>query len=330
MSQNEEMQKKVTPPGEEKDFPRALKHFPMILYGVVQPEWYSHTESKYKGSPHTLWKFMKTYKFFTIEQKDSLAILSLNKPETRNAMSWDFWMELPEAIAEIDSHPSIYAFIIAGRGKSFSVGLDVLEFTTKYRAFLQENNGDDRKKFYDLILKMQSGINAVYNSNKPSIAVVQKHCIGGGLDLISACDIRIATEDSIFSLREAKVAIVADMGSINRLPAIIGQGNTRELALTGKDIDGKEALRIGLVNHLFPNLDSAMEYATKTAMEISQNPKIVLEGIKEVMRYSEGKPLDAGLNYVCLWNSSFLASRDFGEAIASFEQKKRPEYNRAS
>lgn len=271
---------------------------------------------------------MKPYKFFSLEQQESIAILSLNRPDTRNAMNWDFWMELPEMIAEIDSNPSIHAFVVMGRGKSFSVGLDVLEFTNKFQSYLKENIGDDRKKFYELILRMQSGINAIYNSNKPSIAVVHKHCIGGGLDLISACDIRIATEDSLFSLREAKVAIVADMGSINRLPAIIGQGHTRELALTGKDIDGKEALRIGLVNHLFADQDSAMDFAIRMASEISQNPTLVLQGVKEVMRYSEGKPLEAGLNYVCLWNSSFLASRDFGEAIESFQHKKRPKYNK--
>jgi len=174
---------------------------------------------------------------------------------------------------------------------------------------------------------MQSGINAVYQSNKPSIAVIQKHCIGGGLDLIAACDIRYAAMDASFSLREAKVAIVADMGSINRLPMIIGQGNTRELALTGKDIDSTEALRIGLVNKVFQDYETTFLEAMKTAQEIADNPSIVIEGVKEVMRYSEGKPLDAGLNYVCVWNSSFLASKDFERAVEGFKSKKRPTYN---
>jgi len=267
------------------------------------------------------------YSFFELEIKDNIGILYLNRPESRNAMNWDFWMELPRIISEIDNNPQIRSFIISGKGKSFSTGLDVLGFTSQFEAHLKENIGDDRKRFYELILKMQSGINAVYNSNKPSIAVVQKHCIGGGLDLISACDIRYSTEDAIFSLREAKVAIVADMGSINRLPSIIGQGNTRELALTGKDIDSQEALRIGLVNRVFPSLDLALESAIKTANEIAENPGIVTQGVKEVMRYSEGKPLEAGLNYVCLWNSSFLASRDFQKAIDGFKNKKKPTYN---
>ena len=270
---------------------------------------------------------MRKYNFFEIEIRDAIAIVYMNKPETRNAMSWDFWMELPDVIQDINENKNLRAFVVAGRGKSFSIGLDVLGFTTQFEAHLKDNSADDRKNFYNLILKMQSGINSVYQSNKPSIAVIQKHCIGGGLDLISACDIRFSSEDAIFSLREAKVAIVADMGSINRLPAIIGQGNTRELALTGKDIDSKEALRIGLINKILPDHNLAMEEAIKVANEIAENPSIVVEGIKEVMRFSEGKPMDAGLNYVCVWNSSFLASRDFSSAIDGFKNKKRPRYN---
>ena len=271
---------------------------------------------------------MKTkFEFFEIVQEGSIAVLYLNKPEKRNAMDWSFWNELPLAVAEINSEKSIRAFVVAARGKSFSTGLDVTGFTDQFAPFLKDNSSDDRRKFLDLILHMQSGINAVYNSDKPSVAAVQKHCIGGGLDLISACDIRYCSEDASFSLREAKVAIVADMGSINRLPAIIGQGNTRELALRSHDIDSKEAYRMGLVTKVLPDADSLLVEAKKTANEIAENPSIVIEGVKQVMRFSEGKPLEAGLNYVCVWNSSFLASKDFSRAVEGFKTKKRPVYN---
>lgn len=269
----------------------------------------------------------KNFEFFEIVQEGNITILYLNKPEKRNAMDFSFWRDLPKVIQEIDNEPSIHAFIIAAKGKSFSTGLDVNEFTTQFEDYLKPNYGDDRLRFYRFIREMQSGINAIYNSNKPSIAVVHKHCIGGALDLISACDIRYCTKDATFSLREAKVAIVADMGSINRLPAIIGQGNTRELALTGKDIDAKEAERIGLVNKVFETLEDALRYAKAVAEEIAENPKIVIEGIKEVMRYAEGKPLEDSLNYVCLWNSSFLASKDFEVAKQAFRTRTKPKYN---
>ncbi|TGK34569.1 crotonase/enoyl-CoA hydratase family protein [Leptospira gomenensis] len=273
---------------------------------------------------------MKThFEFFEIVERpeDHTAILYLNRPEKRNAMNWPFWRDLPDAIAEINANPRIHAFIIAARGKSFSTGLDLESFFQEFGAVVQAPLGDDRRKFFDLILRMQKGINAVYDSPKPSIAAVQKHCIGGGLDLISACDIRYATVDASISLREAKVAIVADMGSINRLPAIIGQGHTRELALTGKDIDGLEAERIGLVTKVFQTEEEMMQTAIATAKEIAENPKLVVSGIKDVMRYAEGKTLEAGLNYVALWNSSFLDSADFRGALQSFKERKRPIYN---
>ena len=271
---------------------------------------------------------MKTnYEFFEIEIEDHIAIVYLNKPEKRNAMDWSFWRDLPEVVEEINKDDNIRAFVIAAKGKSFSTGLDVLSFTTQVEEFLVPNHGDTRKRFYNHIQVMQSGINAVYNSNKPSIAVVQKHCIGGALDLISACDIRYCTEDASFSLREVKVAIVADMGSINRLPAIIGQGYTREMALTGRDVSATEASKMNLVNGIYPTLEDAMKKAKEVAHDIASSSTLVVEGVKEVMRYCEGKPMDAGLNYVCVWNSSFLASNDFDAARNGFATRTKPVYN---
>ena len=118
------------------------------------------------------------------------------------------------------------------------------------------------------------------------------------------------------------------MGSINRLPAIIGQGYTRELALTGKDIDAKDASRMNLVNAVYPTVEEALQKAKETAHDIAASSTLVVEGIKEVMRYSEGKPMEAGLNYVCVWNSSFLASDDFDAARHGFATKTKPVYNK--
>lgn len=272
---------------------------------------------------------MKTsFEFFEIvPREDGVAILFLNRPEKRNAMNWSFWRDLPDAVEEINANPKIRSFVVAAKGKSFSTGLDLESFFQEFGSVVQGTLGDDRKKLYELILRMQKGINAVYDSPKPSIAAVQKHCIGGGLDLISACDIRYATYDASISLRESKVAIVADMGSINRLPSIIGQGHTRELAYTGKDIDGEEAYRIGLVSKLFKTQEELLEAATATASEIAANPGFVVRGIKEVMNFAEGKPLGAGLNYVAVWNSSFLDSKDFRGLLNAIQERKRPEYN---
>lgn len=271
---------------------------------------------------------MKNFEFFEIVEEGNIAIVYFNKPEKRNAMEWSFWRDLPAVVEEINNTKRIRAFIFAGKGKTFSTGLDILDFSNRFGGTFSSETADKRKDLYKLILDMQKGINAIYESNKPSIAVVQRHCIGGALDLISACDIRYCSQDALFSLREAKVAIVADMGSINRLPAIIGDGNTRELALTGKDITAEEAYHIGLVNKVLPTIEGAMDYGKKVANEIASNSTFVINGVKEVMRHSEGKPLDDGLNYVAVWNSSFLNSKDFEEALKSFQNRTRPEYNK--
>ncbi|GBF49539.1 enoyl-CoA hydratase [Leptospira ryugenii] len=270
---------------------------------------------------------MKSFPFFEIVYDRNVAILYLNRPDKRNAMNWPFWRDLPEVIQTIDADPKVHAFIIAARGKSFSTGLDLEQFFSEFQHIVQGELGDHREKLYHLILDMQKGINAVYDSKKPSIALIQRHCIGGGLDLISACDVRYASKDASFSLREAKVGIVADMGSLQRLPAIIGQGNTRELALTGKDIDANEALRMGLVTKVFDTEEEMFAYGLKTAHEIAENPTIVIRGVKQVMNASAHFNLKDALNYVAVWNASMLDTKDFRQAIQGFREKKRPIFN---
>ncbi|TGM80350.1 crotonase/enoyl-CoA hydratase family protein [Leptospira bouyouniensis] len=265
--------------------------------------------------------------FFTIERKKNIGILWLNRPEKRNAMNWPFWRDLPDMVDEINADPKIHAFVIAAKGKSFSTGLDLEEFFQEFKPVVQGELADGREKLYQLILTMQKGINAVYNSKKPSIALVQKHCIGGGLDLVSASDIRYASEDAVFSLRESKVAIVADMGSLQRLPHLIGNAHTRELALTGKDISASEAFQMGLVTKVTKDFDSLLEAGLKTAEEIAENPTIVIRGVKQVLNHGIGKSIEEGLDYVAVWNASMLDSKDFRSAIGGFMERKRPVFN---
>jgi enoyl-CoA hydratase len=270
---------------------------------------------------------MKSYPFFEIEKHKNVAVVFLNRPEKRNAMDWPFWRDLPFVIEDIDNDPEVHTFIIAGRGKSFSTGLDLDNFFSEFQTIVQGELADGREKLYELVLLMQKGINAVYNSKKPSIALIQKHCIGGGLDLISACDIRYASQDASFSLREAKVGIVADMGSLQRLPNIIGQGNTRELALTGKDITAEEAFKMGLVTKICATDTELMQEGLKVAHEIAENPTIVIRGVKQVLNYGVGKSLEDTLNYVAVWNAGMLDSKDFRNAIDGFKERKRPIFN---
>jgi enoyl-CoA hydratase len=144
--------------------------------------------------------------------------------------------------------------------------------------------------------------------------------------LIAACDIRLCSADARFSLREVKVAIVADLGSLQRLPRIIGQGATRELAFTGKDIAASRALEIGLVNEVCETQDTLLEAARKLAREIADNPPLVVQGIKRVMNYCADKSVADGLGYVAVWNSAFLQSVDLVEAMTAFRERRAPQF----
>jgi enoyl-CoA hydratase len=151
-------------------------------------------------------------------------------------------------------------------------------------------------------------------------------CIGGGVDLISACDVRLCTQDAKFSVKEVKVAIVADLGSLQRLPPIIGQGHTRELALTGKTIDAARALRIGLVNDVLETPEALAAAAGAMAAEIAANPPLTVRGVKDVLDFGADRSVADGLAYVAAHNAAFLASEDLGEAIAAFMEKREPRF----
>ncbi len=177
-----------------------------------------------------------------------------------------------------------------------------------------------------LIRTLQRAFNAVAACPAPVVAAIHGWCIGGGLDLASACDLRLASADARFSLRETKVAMVADLGSLQRLPRLIGQGATRELALTGKDIDATRALAIGLVNDVVADRAALDASARAWAQEIAGNPPLVVRGVKQVLDYGEGKSIADGLEYVAAWNSAFLASEDLGEATTAFATKRKPDF----
>lgn len=174
---------------------------------------------------------------------------------------------------------------------------------------------------------MQDAVSAVAACRKPVIAAVSGWCIGGGVDVISAADLRVASADAKFSVREVRVAIVADLGSLQRLGPIIGEGHLRELALTGRDIDAARAERIGLVNDVYPNPGAALTAARETAAGIAANPPLVVQGVKDVVSANTEEQVRTGLRYVSAWNAAFLPSKDLGEAVEAFLQRREPRYS---
>lgn len=263
-----------------------------------------------------------------VETTGHVAEVVLTGPGKGNAMGPDFWREMPTVFAAIDRDPEVRVVVVRGEGRMFSAGLDLAAVMGNLAPKMSADGGiaGARTDLLDEILDMQGAINAVESCRKPVIAAIHGWCIGGGVDLIAACDIRLAAADAKFSIREVKVSIVADMGSLQRLPAIIGEGNTRLLALTGKDIDAAEALRIGLVTSVHDDVDGVRQAALDLAAEIAANPPLVVQGVKRVMNDSRDLTTGEALRHVAVWNAAFLASHDLGEAMAAFAEKRPPDF----
>ena len=265
------------------------------------------------------------YKSLRIEKTEGVTEVILTGPGKGNAMGPDFWREMPMLFTELDQDAETRAVIIRGDSGNFSYGLDLVAMTGEIGAS-GKNLAAERTRFHDKVLEMQQACNRVAACRKPVIAAINGWCIGGGLDLISACDLRIASADAKFSLREAKIAIVADLGSLQRLPAIIGQGHTRELAYTGKDIDAARAHHIGLISDVYDTPEATLEAARTLAADIAANPPLVVQGVKQVMNYCADKSIADGLEYVAVWNSAFMHSLDLVEAITAFKERRRPDF----
>jgi enoyl-CoA hydratase len=263
-----------------------------------------------------------------VDRRGTVARVTLLGPGKGNAMGPDFWRELPLVFTALDEDQGIRAVVVAASGRNFSYGLDLGAFMASAGAEAAEDGGlaGARTAFLRRVKAMQASIDAVEACRKPVVAAVQGWCLGGGVDLIAACDVRYAAADATFSIRETRVAIVADVGSLQRLPGIIGEGHLRELALTGKDIDAARAASIGLVNDVLPDQAAAFDAAYEFAVQAAANAPLVVQGVKQVLHHNREAAIRDGLNYVAVWNSAFLQSHDLGEAMTAFLEKRPPEF----
>ena len=271
------------------------------------------------------------YESVIVETKDNVAQVTLIGPGKGNAMGPAFWSELPQVFGELDADPDVRAIVLTGSGRNFSYGLDLPAMGGTLAPVLAPVLADGalarpRIEFHAEVLRMQGTITAVADCRTPTIASVHGWCIGGGVDLISAVDIRYASADAKFSVREVKLAMVADVGSLARLPLILSDGHLRELALTGKDIDAARAEKIGLVNDVFADADAALAGAHATAAEIAANPPLTVRGVKDVLDQQRISAVSASLRYVAAWNSAFLPSKDLTEGVSATFAKRPPNF----
>ena len=242
-------------------------------------------------------------------------------------MTPEFFEAFEAAMVALEDNLAVRAVVIrAEDAKAFSYGLDLPKAFAKWGNIFQGGLVTERKKLHRVIKQLQRPLDLLFSLRVPTIAALHGHCIGGGLDLAAACDLRLAASNLNLSLRETRIAIVADLGSLQRLPSIIGQGRTRELAFTGRDVSAAEALQMGLVNSVHTDKAALDAAAQALAVEIAANAPRTVEGVKVVLNRAIEAEIRDGLDHVAAWNTAFLPSEDLGEAVAAFATRRAPQW----
>jgi len=267
------------------------------------------------------------YQFYVVEKKPPIAYVYLNRPDKYNAMNAPAWKETIPIFEDLDRDPEIRCVIISGKGKCFSAGIDLMGMVGELPEILEkEQKGGVKWSLLPKIYALQDTNTCIEKCRKPVIAAIHGYCIGAGLDMATACDIRICTKDAEFSLREAAVGFVADVGVLQRLPHIVGQGVARELAYTAKNIDSARAREVLLVSQICEDYETMMKEAEKMAMEIAENSPLAVQASKDVLNYCIGKTVDDGLRYVASISANIIPSDDLMESMKARMEKRKPKF----
>ena len=259
----------------------------------------------------------------SIEQDGHIATVWLDRPDKLNAMNLPMWDDLPRAIDLLGTDPNTRVVIIAGKGRAFTAGIDLQALVMVGAGIEGNSEVAKRQALYRQVKRMQHTMTSIADCPKPVIAAIHGYCIGAGVDLITACDIRLASPDATFSVRETKLGMVADVGTMQRLPRVVAPGYVAELAFTGKDITAERAKEIGLVNDIYPDVHQA---ALDLAKEIAANSPLAVQGAKAVLRAGENRSIEEALDYMAVWNAAFLQSNDLQEAMMAHLEKRPPEF----
>lgn len=264
---------------------------------------------------------------FDVTVSDHIARVTMKGPGKGNALGPDFWREAPGVFDDIDADSDVRAVVLTGAAGNFTFGLDLVAMTSELRyALAAPAMAAERTRFLDQITLMQRAITALMSCRKPVVASISGWCVGAGIDIICAADVRVCSREATFSARAVRIGIVEDMGSLQRLPAIVGEGAARELCLTGEDFDATRAAALGLVNHVDDTPEAALQHAESIAARIAANPPLTVQGVKHMMNQYAHDGMRESLQYNALWNATFMQSRDFAEAMSAFAQKRAPKF----
>jgi enoyl-CoA hydratase len=269
------------------------------------------------------------YTSIEVSRQGPIAQIQLCRPTERNTMTRAFWSELPDALRNLDIEGEARVIVLSSTGKHFTAGMDLSVFVgggvTPVNGM---ETGRAREVIRRSVLDLQASFNAIEQVRMPVLAAVQGGCIGGGVDLISACDARYCSADAFFCIQEINIGMVADLGTLQRLPKIIPSGMARELAYTGRRLPAARAQQIGLVNEIFPDHTALLAGVMQVAQEIAERSPLAVHGSKEMLNYARDHSVADSLNYIAAWQSGMFQSADMLECFTAKAEKRPPVFQK--
>jgi enoyl-CoA hydratase len=267
------------------------------------------------------------YTCFDVSITDRVALIRFNRPEEFNTFTPEAWVELPAIVRDIDRNASARCIVIASSGKHFTAGMDLAVFTRPDGITGQSSDPHLKAERFRANLKpLQDAFTCLDQARMPVIICVQGGCIGAGVDMISACDIRLATKDAYFCIAEINIGMTADVGTYPRLCRLMPEGWVRQISYTGERLPASKALSLGLVNETFETQEGMLEHAMKVAREIASKNPLAVTGAKAMINYARDHTIADGLDYIGVWNAAMLSGAHMREAFIAKVEKREPDY----
>ena len=274
---------------------------------------------------------MSKYSCFDVKTKDHICSLVLNRPNELNTMTRDFWVELGNALEEINRDSEVRVVILSSTGKHFCAGMDLSAFSNGVDDIPNDKKPDHARVgevLYRTAKELQGYISKLEEIRVPVIAAVHGGVIGGALDLITACDMRFASNDAFFCIQEINIGMAADVGTLQRLPKIIPDSKMREMAYTGRRMLADEAKDAGLVGEIYETQDEMLDAVNKLAAEIASKSPVAIYGLKAVMNYSRDHNVSDSLDFNALWSGAMLSQADMTEAMTAQMEKRDANFDK--
>ncbi|MRD47664.1 enoyl-CoA hydratase [Caenimonas koreensis DSM 17982] len=261
---------------------------------------------------------------FELTEQDHIAHLVLNRPEAMNTMHPLFWRELDDTLTRLNREGTARALVISSTGKHFSAGMALETFSNAIT--LDDSSAEGRAAIFDSLADIQSTFTKLETMRIPVIAAIHGGCIGGAVDMVTACCIRYATSDAFFCIQEINIGMVADVGTLQRLPKLIPLGVVKELAYTGRRLPAQKALAYGLVNEVFDSQEAMVAAALKCAQEIAAKPPVAIWGTKQVIHYTRDHSVEDALKQMGWIQGAIWSNAHVREAITAMKEKRAGEF----